>query len=188
MGWAIKVGEKAVDVASGADKTAGIVAAESSSVKKRSGWGGGELRTRVTRQGGGWTVDGSSPYGSYANTPMSTNFAPSPTLSTHSASNSLSGFTGYAPNGATNGGAGYGLGLHAGGHGLNGTMTPPMATAATAGSPYVGHSSFPTPNPQYSPATQPGGSFPSSPAPGSPAAFASPQLAPPKKDPSKKAD
>ncbi|KAH8094490.1 DUF1692-domain-containing protein [Cristinia sonorae] len=93
MGYAVKITSRAVDVVSGADKQQGIVAAESSGVgaSLRKKWGGGELRSRVVRQGSGWVVEGGSPYSSYANTPVSGTFTnpsspvpPSPFLTGHS--------------------------------------------------------------------------------------------------------
>ncbi|KXN91763.1 Endoplasmic reticulum-Golgi intermediate compartment protein 2 [Leucoagaricus sp. SymC.cos] len=94
MGYAIRITTRAVEVVSGADQTPGIVAAESSGVKVglRAKWGGGELRARpqsgrMVRQGNGWVLEGgnsSSPYASYAPTPVSGAFAspgmPSPYL------------------------------------------------------------------------------------------------------------
>ncbi|KAF9525798.1 DUF1692-domain-containing protein [Crepidotus variabilis] len=81
MGYAIKVTTRAVEVVSGSDTTPGIVAAESSGVKigLRAKWGGTELRSRSSKlvpQGHGWTVDGGSPYSSYAGTPVLGAFSP----------------------------------------------------------------------------------------------------------------
>ena len=92
MGYAIRITTRAVEAVSGADQTAGIVAAESSSVKVglRAKWGGSELRSRpggnkLVPQGSGWVMEGgsSSPYSSYNNTPLlsgfpSSNGPPSP--------------------------------------------------------------------------------------------------------------
>ncbi|KAL5504002.1 hypothetical protein ACEPAH_8075 [Sanghuangporus vaninii] len=76
-GWAFRISSKAIDVVSGADRAPGIVAAEASGAQTRRKWGGGgggggggELRARVSRQANGWVVDGGSPYGSYAGTPV----------------------------------------------------------------------------------------------------------------------
>jgi hypothetical protein len=80
MGFAIKVGSKAVEVVTGPDTSTGIVAAEASGVQK-SKWRGGNLisrsgssGSRVLRQGNGWVIEGSdSPYGgSLAGTPSTT--------------------------------------------------------------------------------------------------------------------
>ena len=68
---------------SGADSSAGIVAASTTGVKVgrglRSKWGGSELRSRVggkaLRQGNGWVVEGSDGYASYAGTPTSNGFS-----------------------------------------------------------------------------------------------------------------
>ncbi|KAH7911534.1 endoplasmic reticulum vesicle transporter-domain-containing protein [Hygrophoropsis aurantiaca] len=79
----LRVTVRAVDAVSGADATPGIVAAEATGVRRK--WTGGHLRARsnaqnparVIRQGGGWVVEGSSsPYASYANTPVSGGFPP----------------------------------------------------------------------------------------------------------------
>lgn len=90
MGYAIRITTRAVEVVSGADQTAGIVAAESSGVKigLRAKWAGSELRSRpkagkLVPQGTGWTMEGGSgsPYSSYTNTPVTGMFsstAPSP--------------------------------------------------------------------------------------------------------------
>lgn len=90
MGYAIRITTRAVEVVSGADQAPGIVAAESSGVKVglRAKWGGSELRARprsgkLVPQGSGWVLEGagSSPYSSYANTPVLGGFSspgPSP--------------------------------------------------------------------------------------------------------------
>ncbi len=80
MGYAVKITGHAVDAVTGADKTNGIVAAESSGISGnlRKKFGSGDLRlrpsNRVVRQGNSWVVDGGSPYGSYAGTPVSAGF------------------------------------------------------------------------------------------------------------------
>ena len=87
MGYAIRITTRAVEVVSGADQTPGIVAAEASGAKVglRSKWGGGELRARpksgkMVPQGSGWVLEGSStsPYASYANTPLTGGFPTTP--------------------------------------------------------------------------------------------------------------
>lgn len=85
MGYAIRVTTKAVEVVTGSDDSASLVAAEASGAKAglRSKWGGGEIRARskIVRQGSGWSMDNpgySSPvapgYGSYSNTPAGSPF------------------------------------------------------------------------------------------------------------------
>ncbi|KAL5485876.1 hypothetical protein ACEPAI_6919 [Sanghuangporus weigelae] len=81
-GWAFRISSKAIDVVSGADRAPGIVAAAEASgaqTRRSSRWGAGgssgELRARVSRQANGWVVDGGSPYGSYAGTPVGSAFA-----------------------------------------------------------------------------------------------------------------
>ncbi|KAF8054932.1 endoplasmic reticulum-golgi intermediate compartment protein 2 [Lyophyllum atratum] len=82
MGYAIRITTRAVEVVSGADAKGGLVAAEASGVKVglRQKWGGQELRARagkMVRQGTGWVMEGkgeSSPYASYAGTPVSGGF------------------------------------------------------------------------------------------------------------------
>ncbi len=77
MGYAIRVTTKAVEVVSGADDP-GLVAAEASGAKigkgLRAKWGGGEIRSRskIVRQGSGWTMEGSPgtpSYSTFAGTP-----------------------------------------------------------------------------------------------------------------------
>lgn len=98
MGYAVKVTTHAVEAVIGTDKSIGIVAAEATGIgRKRWGSiGGGDLHkrggSRVLPQGTGWTVEGGSPYGSYAGTPVSNGF-PSPTLSSYS----TPGYNGSAP-------------------------------------------------------------------------------------------
>ncbi|KAF8814192.1 hypothetical protein BYT27DRAFT_7179799, partial [Phlegmacium glaucopus] len=85
MSYAIRITTRAVEVVSGADQAPGI-AAESSGVKVglRAKWVGSELRARprsskLVPQGSGWVMEGgsTSPYSSYNNTPLLTEF-PSP--------------------------------------------------------------------------------------------------------------
>ena len=99
MGYAIRVTNRAVEVVTGTDESPSIVSAESSGVRVglRAKWGGGELRARgkLVPQGSGWTVEGSSntpsvvaagagssPYASYAGTPLTGSYSPS--LGAHS--------------------------------------------------------------------------------------------------------
>ncbi|KAI9001496.1 DUF1692-domain-containing protein [Trametes punicea] len=164
MGYAVKITSHAVDAVTGADKTNGIVAAESTSISGglRKRFGSGDLRlrptSRVVRQGSGWTVEGGSPYGSHAGTPVSASFA-SPQPSPYAPS--YPGSPNPAP--TTPGSAAYGLGI--GSSPLLGPRpaAPPasrpasfvgspivsaLPTAATAGSPYApsGPRALSTPN------------------------------------------
>ncbi|KAI0656412.1 DUF1692-domain-containing protein [Cubamyces menziesii] len=154
MGYAVKITGHAVDAVTGADKTNGIVAAETSSISTnlRKRFGSADLRlrpsNRVVRQGSGWVVEGGSPYGSYAGTPVSAGFAsPGPQQSPYAPS--YPGSPNPAP--TTPGSATYGLGI--GASPLMGSRPPPSSssrpssfvgtpgspfpTAATAGSPYT---------------------------------------------------
>ncbi len=130
MGYAVRITSHAMDVVTGADKTPGIVAAEATGVGRKK-WGGSEIRSRVVRQGSGWTTEGGSPYGSYLNTPVAGAFSNpgspypnglSPTPGTHS--------------------SGYGLGLSSPSLAPSSPAAPPISavggfpTAATVGSPY----------------------------------------------------
>ena len=79
MGYAVRIGSRAVDTITGADRTSGLVAAESSGVKVglRAKWGGGSIRSRQNRSISGWDPDAQgngSPYNSYAGTPVSGGF------------------------------------------------------------------------------------------------------------------
>ncbi|KAK0494107.1 endoplasmic reticulum vesicle transporter-domain-containing protein [Armillaria luteobubalina] len=71
MGYAIRVTTKAVEVVAGVDDP-GLVAAEASGAKigkgLRAKWGGGEIRSRskIVRQGSGWTMEGSPGTPSYS--------------------------------------------------------------------------------------------------------------------------
>ncbi|KAI0328291.1 DUF1692-domain-containing protein [Cubamyces sp. BRFM 1775] len=154
MGYAVKITSHAVDAVTGADKTNGIVAAESSSISTnlRKRFGSADLRlrpsNRVVRQGSGWVVEGGSPYGSYADTPVSAGFA-SPSAQQSPYAPSYPGSPNPAP--TTPGSATYGLGI--GASPLMGSRPPPSSssrpssfvgtpgspfpTAATAGSPYT---------------------------------------------------
>lgn len=90
MGYAIRVTTKAVQVVAGSDESASLVAAEASGAKigkgLRSKWGGGEIRSRskIVRQGSGWSMEGSgytSPapgYSSFSNTPAGSPFLGTP--------------------------------------------------------------------------------------------------------------
>ncbi|KAI0703847.1 DUF1692-domain-containing protein [Cytidiella melzeri] len=188
MGYAVRIGSHAVDVITGADKTPGIVAAEASGVGRRK-WQGGELRSRVVRQGNSWTVDGGSPYGSYAGTPLTGGFSnpSSPYLA------SGNGSATSAPPGSVSG-----LGLTSSSLGPSAsprTPASPFPTAATVGSPYSPVSSpyLPAANAATSPpqtaglyahfpptpnANGTGNGFPQSPVPGS-ATFSAPHGAAP---------
>lgn len=186
MGWAVKITYHAVEAVSGADRQQGIVAAEATGVgaSLRKKWGGGELRSRGGRQGQGWVVEGSSPYSSYANTPVSGQFmsqpVPSPFLSSY-------GNGSHTPALSPNP---YG-GLQSSSPGL----APPSPRIPSSGPPSAASPGFasvpypPSPNGHYAvfpptpnPANGGANGFPRSPIPGSPG-FASHQ-APPAPPPS----
>lgn len=153
MGYAVRITTHAVDVVTGADKSSGIVAAESTSISTnlRMRFGSGDLRLRpggakerVVRQGNGWVVEGGSPYGSYAGTPVSGTFGPGSPLP--SASPYTPSFPG-SPNPAL-GSAGtprspsFGLGI-----GLSPHMAsprPPPQRSSSLLSPHTPGSGFPT--------------------------------------------
>ncbi|OBZ72380.1 ER-derived vesicles protein ERV41 [Grifola frondosa] len=202
MGYAVKITTHAVEAVSGADKTQGIVAAEATGISAniRKKFGSADLRlrsgssgSRVVRQGTGWAVEGGSPYGSYASTPVSTAFANS---SPFTPSFPANGSAAASPNPAlTPGGrpVGYGLGFSSPSFGpaspstrpplgTPGSVGSPFPTAATAGSPYVpvAMSTPPTPgtaNGLYA-------HFPPTPnvANGSPTGFAAQQGLPPRRE------
>lgn len=78
MGYAIKVGARAVEAVTGPDTSDALVPEAASSGIAKSKWRGGQLSARpggpgrVVRQGSGWVVEGGSPYsGSVVGTPMS---------------------------------------------------------------------------------------------------------------------
>lgn len=68
MGYAVKIGTKAVEVVTGGEDVL-VESASASGARKK--WGGGELRSRtkpgpvsrVVQQGAGWVVEKDSPYG-----------------------------------------------------------------------------------------------------------------------------
>ncbi|KAG8213457.1 endoplasmic reticulum vesicle transporter-domain-containing protein [Butyriboletus roseoflavus] len=75
----LRVTVRAIEAVSGADSTPGIVAAESTGVKRK--WAGGSLRARpnansgrVVRQGNGWVVEGAGT--PYSPTPAQGGFGP----------------------------------------------------------------------------------------------------------------
>ncbi|CCL99926.1 uncharacterized protein FIBRA_01951 [Fibroporia radiculosa] len=178
MGYAVRVGTRAVEAATGVDRSQGIVAAEASGVgigiRKR--FGSADLRLRagpnasnIIRSGPGWVVEGGSPYGSYAGTPVSGGF-PSPSTGGYPTSPfSSPNIAGPPPHRHST--SGVSLGVPSPSFGPLGAAAPPAAdafpTAATAGSPYSGtisvpptpgtpgsgfYSHFPpTPNPAHSP-------------------------------------
>ncbi|KAH9918929.1 endoplasmic reticulum vesicle transporter-domain-containing protein [Epithele typhae] len=94
MGYAVKITSHAVEAVTGADKSSGIVAAEASgvgSLRKRLGGDlrlrpGGSARDRVVRHGSGWMVEGGSPYGSYAGTPVTPAFSAGSPFTPHTPS------------------------------------------------------------------------------------------------------
>ena len=163
MGYAVKIGTHAVEAVTGADKTDGLVGAESTSISTnlRKRFGSGDLRLRnkerVVRQGSGWVVEGGSPYGSYAPTPVSASFgSPLPSASPYAPSFPAS------PNPATGTprSASYGLGL---GLSPNPALSPGLSPRAVS-SPGVGP---PPRSSMLSPHT-PGSPFPTAATAGSP--------------------
>lgn len=165
----VRASMRAVDVVTGADQTQGIVAAESTGVRRK--WTGGHLRSRsglhgsqtitqrVVRQGSGWVVEGQqgSPYSSYAGTPVTGGGYPASPYSPYLAPGTPAG-----PPPGTPGGQGVGLGFgppprSAHGHGPSGSfssLAPPtpgsrpssMLRTSSPGSGSSGASS-PTPPP-----------------------------------------
>ncbi|KAF9228759.1 DUF1692-domain-containing protein [Gyrodon lividus] len=77
----LRITIRTIEAVSGADPTPGLVAASSTSVKRK--WAGGHLRTRFTaspstrvvRQGSGWVVEG-GPGTSYTGTPLTGGLEP----------------------------------------------------------------------------------------------------------------
>ncbi|KAI1792104.1 endoplasmic reticulum vesicle transporter-domain-containing protein [Ganoderma leucocontextum] len=148
MGYAVKIGSHAVDAVTGADHANGIVAAESTSISAnlRKRFNPTDLRLRsgkdrVVRQAGGWVVEGGSPYGSYANTPVSGTFG-SPQPSPNPYSPAFAGSPSAPQSDTTPRSPSYGLGLGAPPAIVRSSLlsphTPvsPFPTAATAGTPY----------------------------------------------------
>lgn len=167
MGYAIRITTRAVEVVSGADQSQGLVAAEASGAKVglRQKWGGGTLRSRnsgkLVRQGTGWTLEGESPYGSYAGTPVSGGFGSpqSPYLSP--------GPPPSAP-GTPNPKVGLGFAAAGGGSSAFGPSSPSYLRSPPAGPPRTPSLGAPrTANGGLSPGY--GFSTPSSPLPGTPA-------------------
>jgi hypothetical protein len=158
MGYAVRITSRAVDVVSGADKAAGIVAAESSGAKVglRQKWAGGSLRARTTsgrmiRQGNGWVLEGTpgtpnSPFPGYAGTPLTGGFGTGSPMAGQYASPGLNGpSTSSTPN--------VGLGFSSFGPAPSAPpRTPSIGTPRMNGATLLpgtpAHSNFPpTPNP-----------------------------------------
>jgi len=89
VSYAVRVGAKAIDVVTGADKSSGLVPPTPTKVSgTRSKWVGGDIRargkgsgsTRVVQQGNGWVVEKDSPYGSpylgTSNSPLPSPYLP----------------------------------------------------------------------------------------------------------------
>jgi len=133
MGYAVRIGSHAVDVVTGADKTPGIVAAEASGAGRKK-WQGGELRSRVVRQGAGWTVDGGSPYGSYTGTAVSSPISPY-------ISSAFGGDSTVTTQGAQSPALNFNIDSPSFGPSASPRLPSAFPTAATLGSPYVGASS-----------------------------------------------
>ncbi|KAH9948568.1 endoplasmic reticulum vesicle transporter-domain-containing protein [Amylocystis lapponica] len=101
MGYAVRIGSRAMEAVTAPDTSHGIVAAEASGIGGigRKRWASKDLRLRpgahnpkIARQGSGWVVEGGSPYGSYTNTPISASFNNSP-LAMHTAPPINNGFS-----------------------------------------------------------------------------------------------
>jgi endoplasmic reticulum-Golgi intermediate compartment protein 2 len=74
FGWAVRVSYKAVEVVTGVKEgEQEIVAVEATGAKKR-GWGGGDLKRRVVKQGNGWVIDGANSEWAGVGTPHSASF------------------------------------------------------------------------------------------------------------------
>jgi len=108
----VRVAIRAADAVSGTDTSPGLVAAESTGVKRK--WTGGQLRVRPTaqntgRQTPGWVVEGSSsPYASYANAPVSGGFTSPYPYSPYLSSGALPSNTSVPPTPGTGIGLGFG--------------------------------------------------------------------------------
>jgi len=158
-GYAIRITTRAVESISGADRQQGIVAAEATGVQSRRKWHGGELRSRnqsigkVVRQGNSWVVEGNSPYGSYAGTPVSGAFAATPAGSPYPPLPPSYPNSPYPAPPSAAPGPSFGLGL-----GPNSAFgpapSPRPGMGGFPGSPYLPHSPAgyahfpPTPNPE----------------------------------------
>ncbi|KZT06078.1 DUF1692-domain-containing protein [Laetiporus sulphureus 93-53] len=192
MGYAVRITTRAVEAVSGVDRTQGIVAAEASGIGVgiRKRFGSADLRLRpgsnsgrAVRQGSGWTVEGGTPYGSYAGTPVTAGFPTSAGYPSSPYSPSVSSPHPSAPPPHRRNASGLGLGISSPSFGPSprtsafSTTGLPFPTAATAGSPYAGGPSVPpTPGsagngfythfpPTPNPANEAGSAFPSSPIP-----------------------
>lgn len=184
-GWAFRISSKAYDVVSGADKTPGIVAAESSGAQTKRKWGGGELRSRASARHS-WMAEGGSPYSSYAGTPVggtfsamnSPAFATTPAPSVHSPSYFASPY-GRPANGSTPT-TGHGLGLSSGPQSF--ATQQQQQIAGPPKSPNLVANGLPTPNlgptSPYSPYSPLG---PASPSVFGPASPAMPSPGPPRR-------
>lgn len=163
----LRVTVRAIEAVSGADSTPGIVAAETTGVKRK--WGGGLLRARpsastgrVVRQGNAWVVEGAaSPYSAtpiqggfgstspYLYTPFtSTSLAPPPPPSASSASTMLG--PGSVP---STPGVGLGLGAPPFAHSRTPSMRSVSGDSIGAGSGPAGVPLPPSPFPLSVPAT-----------------------------------
>ncbi|EIW83563.1 DUF1692-domain-containing protein [Coniophora puteana RWD-64-598 SS2] len=165
----VRASMRAVDVVTGADQAQGLVAAESTGVRRK--WAGGHLRARsgmgsqtlsqrVVRQGTGWVVEGqgNSPYASYAGTPVAgvgSGYPASP-YSPYLAPGTPAGPPPGTPGGQSNVGLGFGPPPRSA-HGTNGSFSslapptpgsrpPSMLRPSSTGSASSGPSS-PVPPP-----------------------------------------
>jgi hypothetical protein len=91
MGYAVRIGVKAVEVVTGRDDVISATPVQASGVKRK--WVGGELRSRgkngsisrVVQQGNGWVVEKDSPYGSPVASPYLNSNGTTPTFGPPSA-------------------------------------------------------------------------------------------------------
>ncbi|KAG1868548.1 endoplasmic reticulum vesicle transporter-domain-containing protein [Suillus subluteus] len=165
----VRVAMRAADAVSGADTTPGLVAAEATGVKRK--WAGGQLRVRstaqnstnVARQGPSWVVEGSSsPYASYANTPVSGGFSgqsPYP-YSPYLSPPTLTSSTSVPPTPGTGVGLGFGgaaFGPPPSGRGHRKGKSVNISRSVSGGL----SSPFAVPSPLMSPAVEPPGPPPS---------------------------
>jgi hypothetical protein len=199
MGFAIKVGGRAIEAVVGPDTSDALVPEAAASGVQKGKWRGGSLSARsasggrVLRQGSGWVVEGAtggggSPWGSQATTPASA-YAQSPYSPFAGASPQPGSAFGPPPPRSGSGtpasanaplpGSGLGLGLAPGPYGAaQRSAAPSPAIGGGNGHTPYGNGSVPgTPGAGYAyfpptPGAAQGSAFPRSPAPnGSPLGF-----------------
>ncbi|KAL6301525.1 DUF1692-domain-containing protein [Sparassis latifolia] len=152
MGYAVRITTRAVEAVTGTDKTTGIIEAEASGVGVgiRKRFGSTDLRLRpshnVMRQGSGWVVEGGSPYGSYASTPVAASHPSTPYSQTFASLHPASALSSPNLDTTRRPTSVYGLGISSPGFAARplamhspytaSAMGSTFPTAATAGSPY----------------------------------------------------